>query len=114
MSDKKEARELTPEEMEERGYDQLDELLLDLERGTQALTEEATDRVEQAREGFLQVVGLLTCHVPAEPSMEHTEGVWKLCKSAMMFRNIVRAEFMRADGYTLPEFYEEAQEGTVH
>lgn len=111
---KKHVRELTPEEMEARDADHLYEIQMDLDRGTQALDEESADRVREAREGLLQTMGLLTYHVPPEPSMEHTEHVWKMCKAAVLFRNIVRAEFYRADGYEVPDAFKDAREGTVH
>ena len=111
---KKHVRELSVEEMEERDTDHLFEITMDLDRSAQLLEKEAADRVQEARDALLKTLGMLTSHVPEEPSMEHTEYVWKMCKSAMLFRNIVRAEFYRADGCELPDEFKDAREGTVH
>ena len=90
------------------------EMTMDLERDTDCLDDDAAERVHKARDAFLEVAGMLTCHVPSDASVEnYADHVWMLCKSGMAFRNVIRAEFAKADGHELPPEFQRAEE-TVH
>ena len=113
MSKRKEARELTPEEMEEKGAEWGSELFHDLNRGTQTLDEKDREVVEKSREALMQTLDLLTSSVPPEPSEEHLEFAHKMCKHAVYFRNCIRRCFLESEGCELPPEWQRI-EGSVH
>ena len=108
--DMDEVVELSPDDIDAH----IEGMALDLERGTQCLSDEAADRVLKARGALLHVIGILTGHVPPEPSTEYTESVWKACKSAMLFRNVIRAEFLKAEGHDLPGVFWDPRPEVIH
>ena len=88
-------------------FDHIWEMSMDLERGTQCLEPAAAKRVNKARDALVDVFAMLTTHVPSDSSAEnYAEHVWKLCKSGLMFRNVIRAEFAESEGRKLPPEFE--------
>ena len=91
----------------------------DLNRSTLTLDDEAAERVEQAREGLLTAIGMMTDGVPTQPTAEDIVGLTRLAASCVRFRNVIRAEFIKHDpDLELPEGfnYEEGHydPDTVH
>ena len=103
MAKKKKAREMSTEEMEEAGIVMGEEIRIDLERGTQTLSDEEQEIIQKARNGLWQLMDLITASVPPEPSEEHLEYVHKMCKSGLYFRNVIRGTFLQSEGHELPE-----------
>lgn len=90
-------------------YDPAFELTQDMERSAMLLSDEARERVEQAREGLLFVLGSMSSHVPQEPTEEDIVTLTRLVATAVRFRNVIRAEFLKDMGYELPSEYDEDQ-----
>ena len=82
------------------------EIFQDINRSTLTLSDEAADRVEQARDGLLTVLGMMTAHVPEEPTEEDIVGLTRLAASALRFRNVIRSCFYEGQ---LPEGYNAEQ-----
>lgn len=82
------------------------EIFQDISRSTVTLSDEAAERVEQAREALLTVLGMMTCHVPEEPTEDDIVGLTRLAASALRFRNVIRSCFYEGD---LPEGYNAEQ-----
>lgn len=103
---------------EGNGYDF--ELYQDLFRSAQTLDGEGAERVETARDGLLTVLGMMSAHVPENPTPDDIVGLTRLAASAVRFRNVIRAEFIKHDpDLKLPEGYDYEQghyidEETVH
>ena len=110
---KKKARELSAEEMEEKGVEWGEELFHDLNRSAMLLDESDQEVVEKARRALMQTLDLLTSSVPPEPTEEHLEYAHGMCKHAVYFRNVIRRTFLKSEGYELPEKWERI-EGSVH
>ena len=90
------------------GYDF--ELYQDLFRSTVTLDEDAAERVEGARDGLLLALGMMSAHIPANPTPEDIVGLTRLAASAVRFRNVIRAEFIKHDpDLKLPEGYDYEQ-----
>lgn len=110
---KKNAKELSLEEMEDADVDWGEELFLDIQRGTQTLGEDDQAIVEKSREALLQTLGLLTSSTPAEPTEEWAAWAYDLIKHAMYFRNCVRGCYLKSEGYEMPEKWQRL-EGSIH
>lgn len=79
----------------------------DLNRSTMTLDDEATDRVNKARDGLLTALGIMTAGIPKDPTTEDIVALTRLAASCVRFRNVVRAEFLKSEnGGELPEGYD--------
>ena len=76
------------DQYEGEGYDF--ELYQDLNRSTITLDEEATERVEQARDALLSVLGMMSAHIPEKPTEDDILGPTRLAASAVRIRNVIR------------------------
>ena len=112
-TNKKKARELSPEEMVEKGVKWGEELHHDLHASTIALSPEDQEVVDKARDSLLELLDVFTSSVPAEPSVDHLEYAFDMCKHAVYFRNVIRRCFLQAAGHEMPEKWERI-EGSVH
>lgn len=103
---------------EGNGYDF--ELYQDMNRSTLTLDDEAAERVEQARDGLLMVLGMMSAHIPEKPTEDDILKLTRLAATAVRYRNVVRAEFIKHDpDLMLPEGYDYEQgqyvdDETVH
>lgn len=109
------SRVYQPEDIE----DHLWEIHHDLNRSTLTLDDDAAERVNQARDGLLMAIGMMTAGIPNKPTAEDVVGLTRLAASCVRFRNVIRAEFIKHDPTAeLPEGFND-EEGhyapdTVH
>ena len=108
----KEAKELPSEEMRERG-EWGEHLELDLHRSTITLDDDVAETVKMARGNLFSLLDLITSAVPQEPEEEWGNWIYDQVKLAVYMRNIVRAAFLKSEGYEMPESWERI-EGTLH
>ena len=90
--------------------DQLFEMNHDLNRSTMTLDDESTDLVNNARDGLLTALGMMTSGIPKEPTEEDIVQLTRLVATCVRFRNIIRAQFIKHDPDSeLPEGFNEAE-----
>lgn len=107
MSKKQKAIEMSPEQQRAAGVDHAEELYLDLNRSAALLPVEDQQIIEKARHTLEESLGLLSSHVPKEPTADDIVHLTRLVATALMARNTIRECFLKDMGY-------EVDDETVH
>ena len=103
MSKKQKVIEMSPEQQKEAGVDHAEELYLDLHRSAALLPEADQETIKKARRTLEESLGLLSSHVPKEPTGDDIVHLTRLVATALLARNTIRECFLRDMGYEMPE-----------